>query len=156
MKHIKLFEAFLNEGSGNKIIRFDGVNCPTYYIDYYEQDEDNPDGDPNETFLEDVIGNISHFTTVALDKLTKPERLSNDETIYFENDSIKVVFADNEWSMAVGCIPVLDYDDDGDETYDKQKFKEESTMFFIELLGAYNLRTATGAWTSEDVTEIKL
>src|SRR3990172_8406821 len=78
------------EGRGNTRIRFEGVNYPTYYIDYYGTDIDEETGEENEnvndTFLDDVIGNLSHLKTVSLEKLAKPEYMNNDSAIYFENN----------------------------------------------------------------------
>ena len=113
----------------------------------------------NDMFVEDVTGNIAHFKTVQLTKLAEPEYVeqSHDQSVYFENDIIKVVFADNEWSMAVGCIPVMTETDDYDtpDSYDVDKFNEESTKFFRELLTIYTLRKPNGAWMSSDVTSIE-
>lgn len=148
----------MNEGRGNTRIRFEGVNYPTYYIDYYtaEDDEEFPEN-VNDDFLDDVTGNIKHFKTVQLTKLDKPEHIGNDQVIYLENDIIKVVFADNENTIAVGCIPVFHFNGeefDSEEIYDEAKFKEESKKFFTELLTLYKLSTATSAWTSREVTSI--
>lgn len=145
----------LNEGAGNTRIRFDGVDYPTYYIDYYtaEDDEEFPEN-TNDYFVDDVTVNINSFKTVHLTKLDKEEYITRDQAIYFENDIIKVVFADNEASMAVGCIPVFHYDETDEEVYDEVKFKEESKKFFTELLTIYKLSKPTSAWTSQEVTSI--
>lgn len=151
----------IKEGRGNATIRHDGVNYPTYYIDYYsstETDEDTGEEIENENanddFLRDVIGNIQHMSTVQLNKVEPVKWLDNDQAVYFENDILKVVFADNENSMAVGCIPVFTFDEHDEETYDEAKFKEEYTKFFTELLEIYKLRKATSAWTSTEVDRI--
>jgi hypothetical protein len=161
MRHIKLFEAFLNEGRGNTRIRFESENYPTYYVEYYkaEEPEDEDSEILNDTFVDDVVGNISGFKTVELTKLDKPESMQypyDNQTIYFENDIIKVVFADNEWSMAIGCIPVFSFNDEDEETYDEKKFKDEATKFFTELATMYQLHKASSAWTSSKVDKIEI
>jgi hypothetical protein len=155
----------INEGRGNTIIRFENQSWPTYYIEYYsstdideETGEEYTNENANDMFVEDLVGNIEHsIKTVELTKLSEPKWLDNDQAVYFENDIMKVIFADNEWSMAVGCIPVFSWQEvDGDEieTYNEDKFNEEVNKFFTGLLEMYTLHKATSAWTSAKVDKI--
>jgi len=156
IKHLYNIKQPLNEGRGNTIIRYENHNWPTYYIEYYSSTDEDEDGNEyenenaNDNFIDDVVGNISHFKTVNLTKLDKPEWLNNDQSIYFEGENIKIVFADNEWSLAVGVIPIYEFNENDEEVI-PAGFNDEATKFFNELKSLYNLSVANGAWMSSKV-----
>jgi len=149
-------KTLITEGRGNTIITYDSRRWPTYYIDYYSSTDEDEDGNEyenenaNDGFLDDVIGNLQFFKTVNLNLLDKPEYLDRDQVVYFEGQYIKVVFSDNEDSMAVGVIPIYDFNED-DEEIIPDGFNEEASKFFNELKSLYNLSVATSAWTSANV-----
>lgn len=149
-------KTLINEGSGNTRIRYEDQFWPTYYVEYYSTTDTDEEGNEfenenaNDYFLEDIVENISNFETVNLTKLDKPEWLNNDQSIYFEGENIKIVFADNEWSLAVGVIPIYEFNENDEEVI-PVGFNDEASKFFNELKSLYNLSVANGAWMSSKV-----
>ncbi len=152
----------VNEGTGNTTIRFEGEKYPTYYIEYYSSEDEDEDGNPttnnyvNDTFHDDVIGNLLHNDcNLNLREVNPVKWIGNDQAVYLENDVLRIVFADNEWSMAVGTIPVMTYNEEDEEVV-PENFLAESKRVFECLLGMYELHKANGAWLSSKVDSIEL
>jgi len=140
-------------GRGNAIIRQEGVNYSTFYIEYYQHNEElNEDGEPycdgnshchcNDTFYDDVMGNIECSIMPKIKSMRKANSWIYDGKVIFESYYIKVVIVDNEWSMAIGVVPV----ERADAIYIAQANK-----FMRELHSMYQLHTRTSAWTSEQL-----
>lgn len=146
-------------GRGNTIIRDrEGNEYPTYYIDYYDHDDSEDSNCPgeydcscNDMFYDDVIGNIT-YSIIPLfnngEQYNIPETYSdswrNNYTIYHKTNIFEVVYADNENSLAIGFIPILN--ENG--KYNSFIFNRSVEKFIRHLKKIYTLSYRTSAWTS--------
>ena len=131
----------IKEGRGNAVMRFEGINWPTYYIEY--------DPDEADFFYDDVITNTQYsIKKHGFDKLSRP-RFINEWSVKFEGHVSDVCFTDNEWSIAVSVIPNEDYfyESNGDLS----EYNREATKVFNEIQSMYTLHARTSAWSSAKV-----
>jgi hypothetical protein len=141
-------------GKGNTLLRDEnGESYNTYYIDYYEHDEEiNEDtGEPycngedchcNESFNDDLLGNIRNIKG-----LDKEDHSFKEQLVIASNKVLEVVVADNESSCAIGCIPKLN----DNELYNEFIFKRSANRVMQEVAKIYQLRVRCGPWTSRVV-----
>lgn len=168
-------------GRGNTLINDDDNNYyPTFYIDYYEHsDEINDDtNEPycenenlcicNDSFVSDLLGNIRcsimpkfknnvivYFQNKGNDNNPNPDYKNFCAGTYFKTDIFKVIITDNEDSIAIGCVPILNEN----EKFNSFIFNNSVLKFFKLLIDMYNLRVRTSAWTSREIVnkdELKL
>ena len=149
-------------GKGNSIISdSEGNSVDTFYIEYYEHDEEWEDCPLNQgkhecicndTFLDDVLGNIEYSICPEIKGLkANYEKIRDiDFDNVFSNNFMEVKLNDNEWSLAIGCCPK--YNDNG-KIINKMIYLQQANKFMKELNKMYSLCSRGCAWTSGKVEQ---
>jgi hypothetical protein len=141
-------------GAGNTIIRHDGTSYNTYYLEHYSHSDDNDkpycDDNPcicNEYFIDDLTGNISSFKNLV--KAYK--RYIPDCRVIAENSILMVVIADNEWSTAIACIPILN----DNYNYNHGAFIASANSVMKKVAEMQSIYARNGAWQSSVIEDAK-
>lgn len=142
-------------GVGNTIIRHDGTRYNTYYLEHYSHsddvnDEDEPycDNNPcicNEHFIDDLTGNILTFKNLV----KSHKRYIPDYRVIAENSILMVVIADNEWSTAIACIPILN----DNYNYNHGAFIASANSIMRKIAAMQSIYARNGAWQSSKIED---
>ena len=153
-------------GRGNALIRDrEGFAHETFYINHYEHSDEINEytGEPycsndpcycNETFYEDLIGNIQ-----CTYKAYNTNCDIHENRYYKGHDSFISIIStptfelilhddDDESRVAIGCIPIYTER----ETYNKYIFKRAANKAMSIVKSIYtDMRVRTGPWTSGEI-----
>jgi hypothetical protein len=129
-------------GKGN-VIGF--KENPVYYIDYDKFDEF--DFSNLKCLYDDLVATLKLKNCKFVNRWTSNK--GNDWLIFMTFDDLQILLADNEWSVALCCVPNEEYDENA---YDVV-FTNAANKFMQKLSQLFGLSCRSSAWTSVEIID---
>lgn len=130
-------------GRGNSVIRNENNDKAksTYFIEYNNEDE----YDWND-ILEEIKLPLKEYS----DNTYYSDTFRNNYIRVLQTNVMEVIVSDDDWAMAIGCIPIMT---ENDKPKNLLAFKKQANKLMTRLHKLYSLGVSCGAWTSGRVVE---